>query len=87
MDSLKMPKGSSDDGEMGRMANLIWEMLDDMKLNNPDGYQQFISRQLKEGFETLSPPKPAMCIKTIVVSRSRTCIGLTLLPQSVLQFR
>ena len=70
-----MPFHSGENGEMGRMANLIWETLDDMKLDNPDGYRQFMSRHLKEGFEAMSPPRPAMCIKTKVVGISSSALS------------
>jgi len=33
------------------MANNIWKMLDDMSESNPQEYQQFVQKNMKEGIQ------------------------------------
>ena len=65
---LKLPSNPIERQELAKMANLMWDMLDDMKESDSDGYRKFISRQLKEGAEHFSPPKPAFSFSTQLVS-------------------
>ena len=39
------------------MANNIWKMLDDMAESNPDNYQDFIDKHVKEGFQDIKTKK------------------------------
>ncbi|XP_046557486.1 PIH1 domain-containing protein 2-like [Haliotis rubra] len=50
-----------------KQAQNIWTMLDDMATNNPQGYKQFMDKQMKEGKEAMAPPKPHMVVKTTVL--------------------
>lgn len=35
------------------MAENLWKMLDEMAENRPEDYQQFVSKNVKEGFESM----------------------------------
>lgn len=39
------------------MADNIWKMLDDMSSNDPDAYEKFIEKNLKEGLTTVKAEK------------------------------
>ena len=58
-----------DPGEFGDQAKEIWSMLNDMAQNDPEKYQEFLSKQMEEskrpprrGFE----PRPGFSFKTSV---------------------
>ncbi|KAM3922510.1 PIH1 domain-containing protein 2 [Leptodactylus fuscus] len=48
-------------------VNQFWSMLDDMAENNPQSYQKFIERHLKEGKEFMAPPEPHLCLQTKIL--------------------
>ncbi len=35
------------------MAENMWKMLDEMAENRPEDYQQFVSKNVREGFESM----------------------------------
>lgn len=39
------------------MANNIWKMLDDMANSDPDQYNKFIEKNVKEGFDDAKQKK------------------------------
>lgn len=59
---MEIPQLDSDG--LKTQAQHIWSMLDDMAANDPAAYRKFIDRQMKEGKEAMSPPKPHMCVLT-----------------------
>lgn len=56
------------------MANNIWKMLDEMSESNPQEYQQFVQKNMKEGIQDVKKkhdeknqpykikPKPGVCL-------------------------
>ena len=49
-------------------AESMWKILDDMAESNPEAYNKFIEKALKDGATSLKPPEPCFCISTILVS-------------------
>ncbi|KAM9469577.1 PIH1 domain-containing protein 2 isoform 1-T1 [Clarias gariepinus] len=47
-------------------VNDFWSMLDEMAQNNPDEYNNFIARQMRDGAEYFSPPEPYTCLRVSV---------------------
>ncbi|XP_066534199.1 PIH1 domain-containing protein 2 isoform X2 [Hoplias malabaricus] len=44
----------------------FWSLLDEMSQNSPGAYKTFIERQLQQGVEHFSPPKPHCCLRTTI---------------------
>ncbi|KAK6172273.1 hypothetical protein SNE40_015970 [Patella caerulea] len=61
-----MTASSFDQKSMINQAQNIWTMLDDMAANDPSSYKKFIEKHIKEGKEEMAPPKPHMCIRTVI---------------------
>ncbi|KAJ8316580.1 hypothetical protein KUTeg_005870 [Tegillarca granosa] len=51
---------------ISQQAQHIWTMLDEMAATNPESYKKFIDKHIKEGKEYMAPPKPHMCVKTVM---------------------
>ena len=51
-------------GDVQRMAQKVWGMLDKMAASNPEEYQKFVGQALDEGREFLDPPQPGFCFAT-----------------------
>ncbi|XP_072548249.1 PIH1 domain-containing protein 2 [Salminus brasiliensis] len=49
-----------------QQVNQFWSILDEMSQNNPGAYRTFIERQLREGAEGLTPPRPHCCLRSSV---------------------
>ncbi|XP_053545834.1 PIH1 domain-containing protein 2 [Bombina bombina] len=47
--------------------NQFWSVLDDMAENNPESYQKFIQRHIKEGKNVMSAPEPHLCLQTKIL--------------------
>ncbi|KAM6960541.1 PIH1 domain-containing protein 2 [Aplochiton taeniatus] len=47
-----------------QQVNHVWSILDELSQCDPNAYQKFIERQLKEGAEFNAPPKPDSCLRT-----------------------
>ncbi|XP_010890508.2 PIH1 domain-containing protein 2 [Esox lucius] len=45
-------------------VNQFWSMLDDLSQNDPQSYQMFMKKQMKQGADYFSPPQPDCCICT-----------------------
>lgn len=63
MSNTVQPDG---EGDLAVQAQQLWSMLDDLAIENPDGYRKFIDKHLKEGRDAMRPPEPHMCVKTVV---------------------
>ncbi|KAM9299373.1 PIH1 domain-containing protein 2 [Gastrophryne carolinensis] len=48
-------------------VNQFWSLLDDMAESNPESYQKFIQRHMKEGKEFMDPPEPHSCVQTKIL--------------------
>ncbi|XP_067036075.1 PIH1 domain-containing protein 2-like [Acropora muricata] len=48
-------------------ADSMWKMLDDLAESDPEAYQRFIDKTLKEGSDFLKPPEPCFCISTVML--------------------
>ncbi|XP_048254000.1 PIH1 domain-containing protein 2-like isoform X1 [Haliotis rufescens] len=59
--------GGYNKDDLLKQAQNIWTMLDDMAANNPQGYKQFMDKQMKEGKQALAPPNPHMVVKTTML--------------------
>lgn len=64
--SKKMAAETSD--VLLRQADSMWKMLDDLAESDPEAYQRFIDKTLKEGSDLFKPPEPCFCISTVMVS-------------------
>lgn len=49
-------------------ADSMWKILDDLAESDPEAYQRFIEKTLKEGSDLFKPPEPCFCISTVLVS-------------------
>ena len=49
-------------------ADSMWKILDDLAESDPEAYQRFIDKTLKEGSDLFKPPEPCFCISTVMVS-------------------
>ena len=58
LSGMGLDKGK-DSGDLLRQAENMWKMLDDLADNNPDGYQQFVSSNIKQGKEALEEEREA----------------------------
>ncbi|PVD27474.1 hypothetical protein C0Q70_12635 [Pomacea canaliculata] len=58
--------GSDEEGnnKLLQQAQQVWNMLDDLADNDPQGYQRFIQKQTADYKEMTAPPQPYMCVKT-----------------------
>lgn len=54
--NLKNIFGLKDEKDVN-MANNIWKMLDDMANSDPDQYNKFIEKNIKEGFDDAKQKK------------------------------
>lgn len=63
---------TSSSGDVARMAERVWGMLDQLAEDNPEEYQRFVSQQLKEGGEMFTPPQPVFCLRCDIIGVS-TC--------------
>jgi len=57
---------SNNPENMMKQAQHIWSMLDDLAAQNPEAYRKFIDKHLTEGKETMRPPEPHMCVRTVI---------------------
>lgn len=54
---------------MINQAEFIWNRLDDLANSDPDGYKEFIAKQMEERKIFLSKPDPKMAISTVTTVR------------------
>lgn len=50
--------------EVLQQFNQFWSMLDDLSQNDPQSYQKFIEKQMKQGTDYNAPPQPDSCLLT-----------------------
>uniref|UniRef100_A0A4W5LKU5 PIH1 domain-containing protein 2 n=1 Tax=Hucho hucho TaxID=62062 RepID=A0A4W5LKU5_9TELE len=50
--------------EVLQQVNQFWSMLDDLSQNDPQSYQMFIEKQIKQGADYNAPPQPDSCLLT-----------------------
>ncbi|CAL8346718.1 unnamed protein product [Arctogadus glacialis] len=50
-----------------QQAQQLWSMLDDMSQDDPQAYQTFIQKHMKEGLEFSSPPQVHSCVRTDIL--------------------
>uniref|UniRef100_A0A8C8CUW1 PIH1D1/2/3 CS-like domain-containing protein n=1 Tax=Oncorhynchus tshawytscha TaxID=74940 RepID=A0A8C8CUW1_ONCTS len=50
--------------EVLQQVNQFWSMLDDLSQNDPQSYQMFIEKQMKQGTDYNAPPQPDSCLLT-----------------------
>jgi len=62
---------SNDSGNMIKQAQHIWSMLDDLSAQNPEGYRKFIDKHLTEWKETMRPPEPHMCVRSVIKQQTK----------------
>ncbi|TRY90618.1 hypothetical protein DNTS_003686 [Danionella cerebrum] len=55
-----------DKNDVLQQAIQVWSMLDEMSESNPEEYQSFIERQLRDGAVFHSTPQPHVCITTTI---------------------
>lgn len=58
LSGLGLDKGA-ESNDLLRQAENMWKMLDDLAENNPDGYQSFVSNNIKQGKEALEEEREA----------------------------
>ncbi|XP_046892486.1 PIH1 domain-containing protein 2 [Hypomesus transpacificus] len=54
-----------------QQVNQFWSLLDDMSQNDPQRYQMFVRRQIKDGADFYSPPEPDYCLRTEILEPKR----------------
>ncbi|XP_070548593.1 PIH1 domain-containing protein 2-like [Ptychodera flava] len=59
---------ATNDEDIMKQAQHIWNMLDELADSDPDAYKKFIDSKVKEGGEMFAPPKPFMCVETDLLS-------------------
>lgn len=59
-----MAHNSIDPSLFPKQASQIWEMLDDMAAQDPEGYAKFVQQNVEKGTELFAKPKSEVCIRT-----------------------
>ncbi|KAM4652533.1 PIH1 domain-containing protein 2 [Discoglossus pictus] len=53
--------------ELLAQVNQFWSILDDMAESNPESYNKFMEKHMKEGKEFMAPPEPHLCLQTKIL--------------------
>jgi len=60
-----------------QQADQLWSMMDELCQDDPDAYQRFIQKHMKEGREVLSePPHVESCVRTDILVGGSRGVGL-----------
>nr|XP_054760238.1 PIH1 domain-containing protein 2-like [Lytechinus pictus] len=73
-----MDTGLGEDGGTLKQASHVWAMLDEMANTDPAAYQRFIKKTMEEGKENMDLPKPFACMKTSIITPSKSVLYLNL---------
>ena len=51
------------DPDLRKVAERVWNTLDDLAERDPEEYKKFIDQQLKEGAQAQQNPQPVFCLQ------------------------